>query len=106
MTLLYGQTLRFQGQYFDQETGLHYNIFRHYDPETGRFTQQDPIGLAGGINLYQYAPNPLLWIDPLGWVRCGEHSKQLARNLKLKGRSVSSNQAAGHIVASGGSKGH
>ncbi|MFC0179591.1 RHS repeat-associated core domain-containing protein [Thorsellia kenyensis] len=68
VTLLYGQPLRFQGQYFDQETGLHYNTFRYYDPETGRFTQQDPIGLAGGINLYEYTPNPLLWIDPLGWM--------------------------------------
>ncbi|MFC0179181.1 RHS repeat-associated core domain-containing protein [Thorsellia kenyensis] len=43
-----------------------YNTFRYYDPDTGRFTQQDPIGLAGGINLYQYAPNPLLWIDRWG----------------------------------------
>ncbi|WP_232486903.1 RHS repeat-associated core domain-containing protein, partial [Pectobacterium parmentieri] len=46
--------------------GLHYNLFRYYDPTVGRFTTQDPIGLAGGINLYQYAPNPLSWIDPLG----------------------------------------
>ncbi|MEY1391250.1 RHS repeat-associated core domain-containing protein, partial [Providencia stuartii] len=60
------QNLRFQGQYFDKETGLHYNTFRYYAPDLGRFTQQDPIGLAGGLNLYQYAPNPLTWIDPLG----------------------------------------
>ncbi|WP_274519028.1 DddA-like double-stranded DNA deaminase toxin, partial [Trabulsiella odontotermitis] len=40
--------------------------YRYYDPECGRFTTQDPIGLAGGLNLYQYAPNPLGWIDPLG----------------------------------------
>ncbi|HGG4254189.1 TPA: RHS repeat-associated core domain-containing protein, partial [Salmonella enterica subsp. salamae serovar 42:z29:-] len=40
--------------------------FRYYDPECGRFTQPDPANLAGGINLYQYAPNPLAWIDPLG----------------------------------------
>ncbi|EKP1748511.1 RHS repeat-associated core domain-containing protein, partial [Salmonella enterica] len=46
--------------------GLHYNLFRYYAPECGRFVSQDPIGLAGGINLYQYAPNPLSWIDPLG----------------------------------------
>ncbi|QHM69938.1 putative deoxyribonuclease RhsA [Mixta intestinalis] len=60
------QNLRFAGQYFDHETGLHYTTFRYYDPENGHFTQPDPIGLAGGINLYAYAPNPLSWIDPLG----------------------------------------
>ena len=64
------QPLRFQGQYYDAETGLHYNRFRYYDPDAGRFVSQDPIGLAGGINLYQYAPNPLGWIDPLG-LKCG-----------------------------------
>ncbi|HEM6914157.1 TPA: RHS domain-containing protein [Providencia stuartii] len=53
------QNLRFQGQYFDRETGLHYNAFRYYDPDIGRFTQQDPIGLLSGLNLYQYAPNGL-----------------------------------------------
>ncbi|WEL63311.1 RHS domain-containing protein [Pseudomonas sp. CBSPGW29] len=62
------QNLRFQGQYLDRETGLHYNTFRFFDPEVGRFTQPDPIGLAGGLNLYQYAPNPIGWIDPLGLV--------------------------------------
>ena len=58
--------LRFQGQYCDAETGLHYNRFRYYDPQVGRFTTQDPISLAGGVNLYQYAPNPVGYIDPLG----------------------------------------
>ena len=58
--------LRFQGQYFDEETGLHYNRFRYYSPDTGQFINQDPIGLLGGINNYQYAPNPTGWIDPLG----------------------------------------
>jgi RHS repeat-associated protein len=61
------QNLRFQGQYFDDETGLHYNTFRYYDPEVGRFVTQDPIGLDGGLNLYRYAPNPNVWIDPWGW---------------------------------------
>ncbi|RMR08548.1 Rh [Pseudomonas syringae pv. helianthi] len=61
------QNLRFQGQYFDAETGLHYNTFRYYDPEIGRFTTQDPIGLAGGLNFYTYGPNPLTYIDPWGW---------------------------------------
>ncbi|MEE5154844.1 RHS repeat-associated core domain-containing protein, partial [Pseudomonas alliivorans] len=48
-------------------TGLHYNTFRYYDPEVGRFITQDPIGLNGGLNLYRYAPNPNVWIDPWGW---------------------------------------
>ncbi|PIT13065.1 RHS repeat-associated core domain-containing protein [Snodgrassella alvi] len=60
------QNLRYQGQYLDRETGLHYNTFRYYDPDIGRFTQPDPIGLLGGLNLYQYAPNGLTWVDPLG----------------------------------------
>jgi RHS repeat-associated protein len=58
--------LRFQGQYHDDETGLHYNRHRYYDPHSGRFISRDPIGLVGGINAYQYAPNPITWIDPLG----------------------------------------
>ena len=60
------QNLRYQGQYLDRETGLHYNTFRYYDPDIGRFTQSDPIGLDSGLNLYQYAPNALMWIDPWG----------------------------------------
>ena len=57
---------RFQGQYYDAESDLHYNTFRYYDPDLGRFISQDPIGLVGGINLYQYAPNPVEWVDPWG----------------------------------------
>jgi RHS repeat-associated protein len=60
------QNLRFQGQYLDRETGLHYNTFRFYDPDIGRFTTKDPIGLQGGFNLYAYAPNPITYVDPLG----------------------------------------
>ncbi|MGF6393561.1 RHS repeat-associated core domain-containing protein [Pseudomonas plecoglossicida] len=62
-----GQNLRFQGQYADDETELHYNTFRYYDPEVARFIAQDPIGLLGGANLYSYAPNANGWLDPLGW---------------------------------------
>ena len=62
--------LRFQGQYYDNETGLHYNRHRYYSPNTGRFTTIDPIGLAGGLNNYQYVPNPLNWVDPLGLSAC------------------------------------
>ncbi|ECG5958999.1 hypothetical protein E1630_23665 [Salmonella enterica subsp. enterica serovar Baguida] len=61
------QNLRLAGQYYDRESGLHYNLFRYYDPDVpGRFLSSDPIGLRGGINLYRYAPNALGWIDPLG----------------------------------------
>jgi RHS repeat-associated protein len=60
------QRLRFQGQYFDEETGLHYNRYRYYDPGTGRFISQDPLGLPASANLYRYAVNPTGWIDPLG----------------------------------------
>ncbi|MDN7874661.1 RHS repeat-associated core domain-containing protein [Burkholderia aenigmatica] len=58
--------IRFQGQYHDSESGLHYNRYRYYDPEVGRFVSKDPIGYAGGLNLYQYAPNPIEWVDPFG----------------------------------------
>ena len=57
---------RFQGQYYDEESGLHYNRFRYYDPEIGRFVSQDPIGFAGSDNFYEYAPNPIVWVDPWG----------------------------------------
>jgi RHS repeat-associated protein len=58
--------LRFQGQYFDQESGLHYNRHRYYNPDVGRYLTPDPVKLAGGINGYQYVPNPTGWVDPLG----------------------------------------
>ncbi|GAB7533781.1 RHS repeat-associated core domain-containing protein [Pseudomonas sp. 3A(2025)] len=74
------QNLRFQGQYLDRETGLHYNTFRFYDPDIGRFTTPDPIGLAGGLNLYLYAPNPFGWADPWGW--CPKSFRKLKSSTK------------------------
>ncbi len=56
--------LRFPGQYYDEETGLHYNYFRDYDPSTGRYVESDPIGLLGGFNSYTYVhSNPLKGYD-------------------------------------------
>ncbi len=64
---LFEYNLRFAGQYFDNETRLHYNYFRDYEPETGRYISSDPIGLAGGLNTYGYVGgNPLSFIDPYG----------------------------------------
>ncbi len=57
-----------KNQYFDEETELHYNLMRYYDPDVGRFVNQDPIGLLGGENLYSFAPNANVWVDPLGWI--------------------------------------
>lgn len=62
--------LRFQGQYFDAESGLHYNRFRYYDPDIGRYVSQDPIGILGGENLYRYTFNPINWVDPFGLAPC------------------------------------
>lgn len=61
------QPLRFPGQYFDPETGLHQNYFRDYQPGIGRYVQSDPIGLLGGPNTYLYADaNPLRYFDQFG----------------------------------------
>ena len=68
---------RFQGQYYDEESGLHYNRFRYYDPEIGRFVSQDPIGLRGGMNLFEYAPNPVGWTDPFGLLVTPHYTKGL-----------------------------
>ncbi|MFI8963405.1 putative T7SS-secreted protein [Streptomyces sp. NPDC053493] len=58
--------LRFPGQYYDPETGLHHNYFRHYDPETARYLTPDPLGLAPAPNPAAYVHNPFTWADPLG----------------------------------------
>ena len=70
------QNLRFQGQYHDHESGLHYNRFRYYDPQIGRFVSQDPIGIEAGWHHTAYAPNPFTWIDPLGLVKFTPKTKK------------------------------
>lgn len=87
------QNLRYQGQYLDREIGLHFNTFRFFDSDVGGFTQTDPIGLAGGYNLYEFAPNSITWIDPWGLT-----SRALAENMALDGRPLAPGQTAHHAV--------
>lgn len=70
------QPFRLQNQHYDEETGLHYNFFRYYDPEIGRFTQQDPIKLLGGENLYTFSQNAIGWTDWLGLSSFANHWPQ------------------------------
>lgn len=70
-TIKLSYNLRFPGQYFDQETGKHYNFNRDYNPLTGRYIQSDPIGLDGGMNVYRYTSNnPLVLYDIEGLSDC------------------------------------
>ncbi|SCK19392.1 DUF6531 domain-containing protein [Streptomyces sp. WMMB 322] len=62
--------LRFPGQYADPETALHYNLHRHYDPDTARYTSPDPLGLVPAPNPAAYVLNPYSWTDPLGLAPC------------------------------------
>ncbi|MCS0639350.1 DUF6531 domain-containing protein [Streptomyces sp. LP05-1] len=102
--------LRFPGQYYDPETGLHYNYFRHYDPETARYLTPDPLGLAPAPNPATYVTNPLMWLDPHGLAPCplkpqdrrpqpkyglGE-GNEWARSITQKGRTDNSQVISGH----------
>jgi RHS repeat-associated protein len=92
------QNLRFQGQYLDRDTGLHYNTFRFYDPDIGRFISPDPIGLNGGLNLHGYAPNPISWIDPWGW--CVQaNAKSGAAHQKTVTATAEAKYGAGNVAS-------
>ncbi|SDX73249.1 RHS repeat-associated core domain-containing protein [Amycolatopsis xylanica] len=93
--------LRFPGQYYDEESGLCYNYFRHYDPETGRYISTDPLGLAAGPNPRSYVDNPMHWIDPFGLAPCRQRPRIEDGNLKegwqhIDARHISGNHPSGH----------
>ena len=93
------QPVRFQGQYHDSETNLHYNRFRYYDPDIGRFVSIDPIGLAGGANTYRYAAAPTDWIDPFGLSPCKTQGiSQDASSIVPGGGLQAHENAGGHLL--------
>jgi RHS repeat-associated protein len=91
---------RWPGQYEDDEAGLHYNRFRYYAPYFGCYLSQDPLGLAGGLNHYQYADDPVVLVDPLG-LACSRHPPRIEDgNLKegwshIEARHISGNHPDG-----------
>ncbi|CAN2968921.1 hypothetical protein METHPM2_1430001 [Pseudomonas sp. PM2] len=91
--------LRFQGQYFDAESGLHYNRHRYYNPDIGRYLTPDPVRLAGGINGYRYVPNPTGWVDPLG-LSCKKTScPEGPHSVIVPGGGLAAHEAAGgHLM--------
>uniref|UniRef100_UPI0009DC16A9 RHS repeat-associated core domain-containing protein n=1 Tax=Chitinilyticum litopenaei TaxID=1121276 RepID=UPI0009DC16A9 len=74
-----------------------YNTFRYYDPESGRYLTPDPIGLAGGLHLYGYVPDPNGWMDPWGWC-----SKALGQNMEKAGIPRPKNTTPHHIAGDTG----
>ncbi len=74
----------YQGQYYDQETGLAYNRFRYYNPETGGYISQDPIGLLGGMpNMYSYVSDSNILVDQFGLMVLPTNVSFFCRNFRL-----------------------
>ena len=81
-------------QYEDVETGLYYNRFRYFDPEVGGYVSQDPIGLAGGLQLYGYVNDPLRWIDPWGLEPTGTYTVDFSDGTRYHGKGPASRMNA------------
>ncbi|MFB3306690.1 RHS repeat domain-containing protein, partial [Pseudomonas sp. AMR01] len=96
--------LRFQGQYFDPESGLHYNRHRYYNPDIGRYLTPDPVKLAGGINAYQYVPNPTGWVDPLGLSTCPGDSCKTEGTFNDPSKPVRANEGEVELPNTGGAQ--
>ena len=99
--------LRFPGQYYDQETGLHYNGFRYYHPGMGQYIQPDPIGLRGGsFSTYAYVGgNPLRYVDPLGLeplssiVKLGVKGEMKIKKMVCKEAAVEARRKGQNVLA-------
>ena len=97
-----GCALRFPGQWEDAESGLHYNLNRYYDPDTGQYLSPDPIGMEGGRRTHAYVHDPLLWIDPTGLAGCRSNWKAwFARKTGTKPPVGMPDPHAHHIVFKG-----
>ena len=95
-----GNPWRYPGQYEDAETGLYYNRFRYYDPETGRYISEDPIGLDGGLKAFGYVDDPLRWGDPFGLKACSV-DKDTVKRLEETKPNLPGNWHMHHIVMEG-----
>jgi RHS repeat-associated protein len=80
-------TLRFQNQWEDKESGLYYNFNRYYDPDSGQYLSQDPIGLAGGLRTHGYVHDPMQWVDPLGLCKSSTPEVSVFDNLTAQVKS-------------------
>ncbi|KVT18623.1 hypothetical protein WT24_30875 [Burkholderia sp. MSMB1078WGS] len=78
-------TLRFPGQWADDETGLSYNLNRYYDPDSGQYLSSDPIGLEGGLRTQGYVADPFVEFDPLGLATCETSDSQIDKGLSGRG---------------------
>ncbi|WP_424409878.1 AHH domain-containing protein [Pasteurella sp. PK-2025] len=89
----------FAGQYTDQESGLAYNRFRYYDPESGNYISSDPIGLSGGEQPYRYVHNVLDFLDPFGLAGCSTTlGKNMMESMGLSRSTSWAGHQAHHII--------
>ncbi|WP_314187293.1 RHS repeat-associated core domain-containing protein [Aggregatibacter kilianii] len=89
--------LLFAGQYTDDESGLAYNRFRYYDPQSGNYLASDPIGLLGGETPYAYVHNPMGWVDPFGLAGCPVKKYEVGAFDDLSKRSVGDGLDIHHV---------
>ncbi|GAB3447151.1 DUF6531 domain-containing protein [Actinophytocola sediminis] len=103
--------LRFPGQYYDPETGLHYNLQRYYDPVAGQYYSPDPVGAAAGENPYGYVSDPRRSIDPLGLAPCHlqdirdyrtQQRVGMKRNIAFADYEIGTNTGRSNMAPSGG----